>query len=78
LAGGVGGNLRGGRANAHEQVIKHVHDMTHIVFDVIAENKQKPHVAQHMRPTAVQKHGIKNGGPLRHGIVQKMGRHKTV
>src|SRR5258706_9841794 len=50
------------RANAHQQIINQVSNMSQVVFHVVAKNIEKPRVPQNVSPTAVQKHRIKNIG----------------
>src|SRR5207248_7945017 len=45
-----------------EQVKQQVLAVAQDVFDVVPKNPQEPHIAQHVHPAAVKKHGGKNGG----------------
>jgi len=49
--------LRQGRRNARNQVEDEEFGGTHHIFDVRAKDPEKPHVADQVKPAAVQKHG---------------------
>src|SRR6202162_6018455 len=40
-----------------EQVEQQIFEVAQIVFNVVPENPQEPHIADHMHPRAVQEHG---------------------
>ena len=47
------------------------------VFDVVAEDPQEPHVAQHVHPAAVKKHGGEDIGEMKMVGDQAVGATKS-
>src|SRR2546425_13359867 len=43
-----------------DQIEKQIGKMSQIIFDVVPENPQEPHVANHMQPSTVHEHGSKD------------------
>jgi len=50
-------------------------DMAHLIFEIIAKDPQKQHVAQKMQPSGMQKHGGHDGGPAL--PLRQRGGHQT-
>lgn len=65
------GQLRRRGADAHQQIIKEVPQMPQAVFDVVAEDVQKPHVPEHVSPPAVQEHRAEDARPLAERVGEK-------
>src|SRR5438105_12191340 len=67
-------DLRHCRRNSTQKIEDQVSKMAEVIFDVIAENPQKKHIARNMDQVAMQKHGGEKGKNCRCGWGQRLPR----
>ncbi len=53
--------LRGRRGQPAEDIEEEVADAAHRIFHVVPEDPEEPHVADEVKPAAVEKHGGERG-----------------
>src|SRR5579859_2028323 len=72
MRGRVDGNLRRIREQPGQQIKHEIFEVSQVVFHVVSENKEKPHVAQYMLPPFMQKHRSEKGQNGLHQVVMRI------
>src|SRR5690606_2240782 len=77
LAQAIGEVVSQACADTAQQIEQQVADRAHAVLDIIAKQKQPPHVANQVHPTAVQEHAGEQRPP-RSRVVAQAGWYESV
>jgi hypothetical protein len=70
LRTGIGKDVHARRRDPASQIQEDISRATKAVFNVVAKNPERPHIAEEMKPTTVQKHGAKKSEYFLRGRIE--------